>query len=144
MPKNILVPIDLAQKEIGADALAFARTLGAAQNAEITLLYVASHIPDYVAAQLPAEIAENYDKVAVGDLLSFADDHGGREGIGIQVRSGHPAREILEYAKNHKVDMIAIASHDPGWEDLLLGSVAANVVRHAHCSVLVVREHVNK
>lgn len=144
MPKTILVPIDLAQKEIGADALAFARSIGAADNAKITLLYVASHIPDYVAAQLPAEITENYDKTAVGDLLDFADENGGREGIATEVRTGHPAREILEYAKNHKVDMITIASHDPGWEDLLLGSVAANVVRHAHCSVLVVREHVKK
>lgn len=144
MPKNILVPIDLAQKEIGADALAFARSMGADGDAKITLLYVTSHIPDYVMAQLPAEVTENYDKTAIGDLLDFADNHGGREGIVTEVRAGHPAREILEYAKNHKVDLIAIASHDPGWEDILLGSVAANIVRHAHCSVLVVREHVKK
>ena len=35
--------------------------------------------------------------------------------------------------------MIVIASHDPGLADYLLGSVAARVVRHAHCSVLVTR-----
>ena len=36
--------------------------------------------------------------------------------------------------------MIVIASHDPGLVDYLLGSVAARVVRHAHCSVLVTRK----
>ena len=35
--------------------------------------------------------------------------------------------------------MIVIASHDPGLADYLLGSTAGRVVRHAHCSVLVVR-----
>ena len=36
--------------------------------------------------------------------------------------------------------MIVMASHDPVLSDYLLGSVAARVVRHAHCSVLVARK----
>jgi nucleotide-binding universal stress UspA family protein len=36
--------------------------------------------------------------------------------------------------------MTVIASHDPGFVDYFLGSVAARFVRHAHCSVLVARK----
>jgi len=47
--------------------------------------------------------------------------------------------EILEMAKAKNVDLIVIASHKPGIADYLLGSVAAGVVRHAKCSVHVMR-----
>ena len=38
-----------------------------------------------------------------------------------------------------QADLIIIASHKPGFQDYFLGSTAAKVVRHAPCSVLVVR-----
>ena len=37
------------------------------------------------------------------------------------------------------VDLIIVASHRPGLQDYFLGSTAAKVVRHAKCSVLVIR-----
>ena len=36
-------------------------------------------------------------------------------------------------------DCVVIASHRPGLQDYLLGSTAARVVRHAACSVHVLR-----
>ena len=56
------------------------------------------------------------------------------------MRDGQPAREILDYAGEIGADLIVVASHDPGFADFFLGSVAASVVRHAHCSVLVARK----
>ena len=56
------------------------------------------------------------------------------------IREGAPASTILDVAGELSVDMIVIGSHDPGLADYFLGSVAARVVRHAHCSVLVVRD----
>ena len=55
------------------------------------------------------------------------------------VRTGHSYKTILEVAKEKDVDLIIIASHRPGLQDYFLGSTAAKVVRHADCSVLVVR-----
>jgi nucleotide-binding universal stress UspA family protein len=52
---------------------------------------------------------------------------------------GHAARSIVEYAENNNVDCIVIASHQPGFSDIFLGSTAAHVVRHAKCAVHVVR-----
>jgi nucleotide-binding universal stress UspA family protein len=38
-----------------------------------------------------------------------------------------------------KADLIVIGSHHPNWSTYLIGSNATKIVRHALCSVLVVR-----
>ncbi len=47
---------------------------------------------------------------------------------------------ILDMAEKVEADLIVMASHRPELQDYLLGPNAARVVRHAKCSVLVVRE----
>ncbi|MEP4424264.1 MAG: universal stress protein, partial [Nitratireductor sp.] len=49
------------------------------------------------------------------------------------------ASGILAVAKEKQADVIVIASHKPGLQDYLIGSTAARVVRHAACSVHVMR-----
>ena len=46
----------------------------------------------------------------------------------------------LSVAKQISCDLIVMASHRPGAKDFLLGPNAARVVRHANCSVTVVRD----
>ena len=55
------------------------------------------------------------------------------------VVDGHSARTILDYAEEHGVDCIVMASHRPDITDYFLGSTAARVVRHAACAVHVLR-----
>ncbi len=57
----------------------------------------------------------------------------------VHVEEGSPKDRILELAKKIPAHMIIIASHRPDITTYLLGSNAAAVVRHAECSVLVVR-----
>jgi nucleotide-binding universal stress UspA family protein len=58
-----------------------------------------------------------------------------------KVREGDPRREIVEEAKDWRADLIIIGSHGrTGMQRWLLGSVAEHVVRHAPCSVEVVRQ----
>ena len=97
-------------------------------------------MPAYVAAQLPAELKKKAIADAGVRLKEFATEHGVDEIAEVVVREGHPSTKILEFANETSADIIVIASHDPGLVDYLLGSVAARVVRHAHCSVLVTRE----
>lgn len=55
-------------------------------------------------------------------------------------REGDAAHGILTAANEHDVDLIVMGTHGrTGLARLALGSVAANVIRHAECSVLVVR-----
>ena len=52
---------------------------------------------------------------------------------------GHSGRTITEYAEEISADCIIIGSHKPGLRDYFLGSTAARIVRHAPCSVHVLR-----
>lgn len=55
---------------------------------------------------------------------------------------GSPESRIVETAEESQTDLIIIGSHGyNAWERLLLGSISDSVVRHAPCSVLVVRSH---
>jgi nucleotide-binding universal stress UspA family protein len=138
--KTILVPIDIAQTEAAGAALELARDIAETHGARLVLLNVLEQVPGFVAAQLPVTFHEKALSEAAASLSEVAAGHGLAESAEIVARDGHPPTEILEYAKKIGADMIVIASHDPGPADYLLGSIAARVVRHAHCSVLVVRQ----
>jgi len=57
-----------------------------------------------------------------------------------EIRSGDPAGVLLHAATEESADLIAVGSHGySGFDRLLLGSVSENILRHAHCSVLIVR-----
>jgi universal stress protein F len=56
------------------------------------------------------------------------------------VAEGRIYREILKAAQTIQADLIVMGSHHPELKDYLLGPNAAKVVRHADCSVMVVRE----
>ncbi len=56
------------------------------------------------------------------------------------MREGDARHVILESAAEWKPDVIVVGSHGrTGIDRFLLGSVAENVVRHARCSVAVIR-----
>ena len=52
---------------------------------------------------------------------------------------GAPAVGDALKAEEKKAELIIVASHQPGLQKYFLGSTAAKVVRHATCSVIVVR-----
>jgi nucleotide-binding universal stress UspA family protein len=57
------------------------------------------------------------------------------------VRQGDPRQEIVKDAEQLGADLIVVGSHGrTGMQRWLLGSIAEHVVRHAPCSVEVVRQ----
>jgi nucleotide-binding universal stress UspA family protein len=57
-----------------------------------------------------------------------------------EVRFGEPAQRIIEYVKNHHVDMVAMMTHGRrGLDKLVLGSVAEHVQRGVSVPVLLMR-----
>jgi universal stress protein F len=139
MFKTILVPVDISQVDAAIQALSLAKDVAKARGGKIVLLNVVEEVPNYIAAEIPAEVLSNSVERAETELMAFAEREGMAGDAEIVIRRGHAARDILTFASERKADMIVMASHDPGIVDYFLGSVAGHVVRHAHCSVLVVR-----
>jgi len=136
MYKNVLVPIAADHDAKAEYALKAAKALRA-KGGKIILFHVIDELPAYILAQIPAEIVEKGHKTMRDEMTRLAKLVGGN--VEIDVISGHASRTILEYAEEKGVDCIVIASHKPGLEDYFLGSTASRVVRHAICSVHVLR-----
>ncbi len=136
MYKSILLPIDPSEMERGRVMIDLARKL-AGKDTRIRLLTVVVDIPAFVAAQVPDGII----KTAMNTARETLEGLIGAAGIkaDAEVRSGKPGSTILTSADECGADLIIIGSHKPGLEDYFLGSTASRVVRHAQCSVLVMR-----
>jgi len=135
MYKNILVPISFDDDCDAAGAQEIARVL-AGKNAQITLLHVMEQIPAYAVSRMPVGYVQEA-RIAIDDELEKMK--AGKADVSAAIIEGHSGRSILDWADKNQVDCIVIASHRPGASDLILGSTAARVVRHANCSVHVVR-----
>jgi nucleotide-binding universal stress UspA family protein len=107
------------------------------KQTRIILFHVIEDIPNWVAVELLKDLLEKSRQATKEKLQAIANAASIRPDV--EIRSGHPYKKIIEIAKEEEVDLIIIASHKPGLQDYFLGSTAANVVRHAPCSVLVVR-----
>ncbi len=136
MFKTILVPIDIAHTNSSQSILEIAAK-NASEDANIILLNVVEEIPKWAAVELPDSIQEKSVKESQDGLAAIAAASASDPET--VVRIGHPYQTILDEAEKRDAELIVIASHKPGLQDYLLGSTAAKVVRHAKCSVLVVR-----
>ena len=136
MFNNIVVPIDLSHLDNAEPMLLAAKAL-ADQGAKVTALHVVDQLPSFISAQIPAAtIEENLQSVR--DSLQAVCAAAGIDAE-IEVRTGTAHHEIASLAEEIGADIIVIASHRPALKDYVLGSTAANVVRHAKCTVLVQR-----
>lgn len=135
MYDNILIPLALATEDDSDRPIEAMRKL-AAPGAKITFVHVVEDIPPRVAGYLPQDYVTEIHNDRLADLARRVADV---EGAKIEVVEGNAGARILERAEKLGVDCIVIASHRPGLRNWFLGSTASRVVRHAQCSVLVVR-----
>lgn len=140
MYNRILVPVDLSDMDVAQPALDRAVTLAKISGGELRLLNVLSMIPAAYIDYVPS----NYDNLerdrAADQLKDIAAKTGLPAGkVSSTIHLGAVYHEVLNEAKTWKADLIVVGSHDPSFATYLIGSNAANIVRHAHCSVLVVR-----
>ncbi len=76
-------------------------------------------------------------------LIAINDSPAGDSVIGI-LKTGDPAREIVETAKKWWADFVVMGSRERlSISRVLFGSVSGSVLRHAPCPVLVVRASAN-
>ena len=65
---------------------------------------------------------------------------GAKLNVSTALVEGDPKSQIIDAANDWHADMIVLGSHGrKGLNRFLMGSVSQDVVRHAHCSVEIVR-----
>jgi universal stress protein F len=144
MSKKILVPIDISEMELTQQVIPHVENYAMIDDATIHFLAV---IPDYTYfaayglgyASIAPDVKEREAAAmeALGDIVAKFNLPADR--VEKHVMSGTPKDHILQLAEDIDADVVILASHRPSMSTYLLGSNAAAVVRHAKCSVLVVR-----
>jgi len=135
MYSNIIVPLAFDEDHNPDTALNIARAL-AAPGARVTLVHVMADVPGYAISYMPEGYGTELRQTLQSQLDQLANEF--ENGAGV-IRQGQAANEILDLAEEVGADCIVVASHRPGFGDYLIGSTAARVVRHAPCSVMVLR-----
>jgi universal stress protein F len=92
---------------------------------------------DTVPVSYEAEVAEKAE-ASILEIAARVDLPAAR--VGTAVRIGGIYHEVLEVATSVRADLVVVGSHRPAMATYFLGSNATAIVRHAMCSVLVVRE----
>ena len=136
MYSNILVPVLIDNNPSTKKAIDIAKQM-LSDDGTITLLHVVEETPTYVNQMIPSDVIVNTIKNSQSEIKKMAETHA--PGAKTAVVRGHASRSIMDYRDENDCDCIVIASHQPGLEDYFLGSTAARVVRHAQCSVHVLR-----
>jgi nucleotide-binding universal stress UspA family protein len=105
-------------------------------------LWVRGYLPHY--PESVGEIAEEEEAALefFEEIKAQLSSIAVAQGVVIQanLRSGHPAQQIVALARESSVDLIVLGNrgHSRLWGELL-GHTADRVNEHAHCSVLIVR-----
>ncbi|MSP82950.1 MAG: universal stress protein [Alphaproteobacteria bacterium] len=148
MFKRILLAVDGSEHALLAADVAC--DLAARYEARLIILSVAKPVGkmsvaarDYIQAEhlagAPSYLLTDLARAALADVDGRARAKG-LTNVKTVVREGNPARRIVEYAKEHDIDLIALGSRGLGdLEGLLLGSVSHKVATLAHCTVITAK-----
>lgn len=139
MYRNILVPVDLDQPELGEEALMVASTLAECFSSTITICTVVSGAEAIRTGEwLPISVEQLlFD--ARARLEGLAAKVNDKVSCSVEVAAGTIAGGVLEIAERIEADLIILASHRPAMRDYILAANAVRVARRACCSVLIAR-----
>ena len=140
MFRTVLVAIDLEHGEPIQRILRAAEDIAISNACDMHLLNVVAAAPAIVSQFLH----ENYEQMAAGqaeaELAKLAAGIDLRSGtVSCSIRFGTVYEEVLAAAEAVSAGLIVTGSHKSNVSDYLLGSAAARIVRHARCSVMVIR-----
>jgi nucleotide-binding universal stress UspA family protein len=134
--QQILVATDFG--DASGAALEYGRAFARRFGASLHLLHVMEN-----TFLRPVPVDPYQMKAAIMQRLTERltdEDRTSRHATAVLETSDNAAKEIVEYAKGHNIDLIVMGTHGRNAvERLLVGSVAETVVRKAPCPVLTVR-----
>jgi nucleotide-binding universal stress UspA family protein len=145
----IALDYDPTAQKVAETGFSMAKTM----NAEVTLLHIISE-PIYYSStdyspimgfngyfEMGPEQLNSSDKLKKASefFLDKSKQHLGDKTIKTLVKEGDFAENILKTAKDIHADIIVMGSHGRKWlENIILGSVTENVLRHTKIPLFVV------
>jgi nucleotide-binding universal stress UspA family protein len=138
MYERILVALD--HSAVSERVLAAAKELASMSKAKVWVLHLREREVIAQMGDVPAETGDEATEAVDGAVKELT-------GLGVEAHGevrnttfGHAAREIIEDAKEHDVNVIVMGSRGRGdLAGLILGSTAHKVIHLADRPVLVVR-----
>lgn len=148
MFKKILVALDGSQHALEAARLA-CEMAARSDDAILHLLTVTREykvtpeLRQYLIAENlmgePKYVLDEMTEAILLEARKIAKD-AGIKNVKTQVKEGKPARTIVDFATNNKIDLIVMGSRGVGEvEAFLLGSVSQKVSTLAKCTCVIVR-----
>ena len=143
MITSILCALDMSQARPDDRTLKAAADLARHYKAQLDVVSV---IPDLGVGEVSSFFPDGYQEKALKKAIDALKAHvvavlGEEENAKVrhEVAVGKVYEQILRVAEDADSSLIVVGSHEPGLGDYLIGSNATKIVRHAHCSVYVVR-----
>lgn len=146
MPEEIIAAVDGSEESKAAADMA--REVAGAVGAELHLVYARPMIP---SVTYPGTVVTKGAESTFEHIRGHAQEVLASEAVRLEagggivaethlVAGGQPDGEIVDAAEDVGAGLIVVGSRGLGGvRRALLGSVSGSVVRHAHCSVMVVR-----
>jgi nucleotide-binding universal stress UspA family protein len=148
--RKILVAIDGSKPSLYASEQAI--SLAAKYEAELIAVHVVSpdvrygYLEDVITPGLPASLKEvvvlamEKGQKYLDNVMQNASENKVEVRTEVLIGASSVVKEIVEYAEEHKIDLIVIGTRGiSGIKKMLLGSTASGILSYAHCPVLIVK-----
>jgi nucleotide-binding universal stress UspA family protein len=136
-PRKVVVPVDFSEDSLQAMRTALDI---AGESSHVYLVHVLMQLYTASPGVLWDQMSDQHREEAVRAQFEKLLAEHQISGVHTDVRLGDPGLGIADYAEEIGADLIVIPTHGyHGVKRFVLGSVADRVIRHAPCSVLVLR-----
>ena len=142
MFKNIIIPVDLADKQslkaVFPPALNFVNAFGS----KLHLIYIMpdfgmkmieDYLPRHWMSDQKQKYTNQFDEIVEKYVPKGVD-------VSYYIGRGAVYDEVIKYSESENADLIIISAVRPQLRDYMLGPNASKIVRHSSISVMVVRD----
>lgn len=137
--KHLLIGTDFSEES--TPAVSAGGAIARALETGVTLMHVYDLFPPVELLQGPHSEDGNFRELLEDKLEEARKEH--LDGLPVSnklLRDKSTVTAICDWADDHRVDLVVLGTHGlTGIKRLLLGSIAERVIRHAPCSVMIVR-----
>ncbi|MGB5157574.1 universal stress protein [Desulfobacterium sp. N47] len=143
--KKILFPVDLS--EASPKIVPYVNEMAKKFDSEIHILFVARAFQYFTSIYVPHPSVDLFENAVIEggrkSIEEFAEKHfKDSEKIKIAIVNGDAAEEIINYIKEHDIDMLIMGTHGrKGIDKLLFGSVAEKVTKATPIPMMLINPY---